>query len=313
VSWRNVRRLAAALLVTAAAQSQEAAPAAGRKPAVPPGRDPGGLAVAVLSTGVDYTLPELAARLARDGEGELIGWDFIDGDRQPFAPRGQPQAWTLAGQASELALRVAGSDRRIVPLRVDPRAPAALAAAVAFIALTPARIVAVNVATPAASDWQAFRQAAQRFERLLFIVAAGDEGRDLDRAPLYPQAFGLANLLVVTAARRAVPLELAPSANWGVGTVDAAAIGETSSEALSLAVIAATCALQRAPDLAGEALKRALILAFTRHGERPRVTRFAAVFAPEPAHEGPPARGEALLGLRSDAPKALDCARNRKT
>jgi hypothetical protein len=43
------------------------------KPKVPPGRDPGGFAIALFSTGVDYTDPAVANCLARDGEGELIG------------------------------------------------------------------------------------------------------------------------------------------------------------------------------------------------------------------------------------------------
>lgn len=55
------------------------------KPPVPPGVDPGGVLIAIIGSGVDYTRPEIASRLARDGEGEIIGWDFADGDRRPYA------------------------------------------------------------------------------------------------------------------------------------------------------------------------------------------------------------------------------------
>src|SRR2546423_15285496 len=60
-----------------------AAVAQGKKPPLPPGRDPGGVAIALITTGIDYTVLEVGQRLARDGEGELIGWDLGDQDRKP--------------------------------------------------------------------------------------------------------------------------------------------------------------------------------------------------------------------------------------
>jgi hypothetical protein len=59
-------------------------PATVAKPKVPVGVDPGGISIALVGPGIDYTLPDIAARLARDGEGELIGFDLIDMDRRPF-------------------------------------------------------------------------------------------------------------------------------------------------------------------------------------------------------------------------------------
>ena len=64
-------------------------------PKVPAGIDPGLQPIAILTTGIDYTDPAIAARLARDGEGELIGWDFTENDRRPFAasPNTTPPNW----------------------------------------------------------------------------------------------------------------------------------------------------------------------------------------------------------------------------
>src|SRR5215467_9057175 len=73
---------AAALVGAVLAQTPPSQLLAPKKPPVPPGRDPGGVAVALI--GIDYTLPAVARRLARDGEGELIGWDLQDQDRKPF-------------------------------------------------------------------------------------------------------------------------------------------------------------------------------------------------------------------------------------
>ena len=57
-----------------------AAPALAADPPVPLGQDAGGTAVAFMTTGIDYRDPAVAKALARDGEGELIGWDFVDDD-----------------------------------------------------------------------------------------------------------------------------------------------------------------------------------------------------------------------------------------
>jgi hypothetical protein len=53
-------------------------------PPVPPGDDPGGIPVAVVDTGVNYLLPEIASRLARAQDGEILGFDYWDLDRRPF-------------------------------------------------------------------------------------------------------------------------------------------------------------------------------------------------------------------------------------
>ena len=203
-------------------------PAAGqRDPPLPPGRDPGGVAIALIGTGIDYALPEVARWLARDGEGELIGWDFVDNDNRPYHASGDAGAWGGDGNALVRAIGAAG--RRIVPVRIDPDDPRSLARAVAFVAHTPARIVVVPAWSGKQSDWGPFRQAAIHFKDLLFFVAAGDEGKDIDREPVWPAAFGLANVLVVsavapegvdlggaqhrrTSARRA---RRGPSGRWG--------------------------------------------------------------------------------------------------
>jgi hypothetical protein len=53
-------------------------------PPVPAHADPGGLPVAIVGTGVNYLLPEINRRLARDASGMLLGYDFWDLDARPF-------------------------------------------------------------------------------------------------------------------------------------------------------------------------------------------------------------------------------------
>jgi hypothetical protein len=181
--------VAAIVLAASAALAQE------RKPSVPAGRDPGGVAIALVGGGIDYTLPAVAQRLARDGEGELIGWDLEDKDRKPFdRSRGNTRPeW--GGDGTVLASVLLGTPgARLVPVRIDPVNPMSLARAIAFIAQTPARIAVLPVLGAAAEDWTPFRQAAQHFRNLLIIVPAGTEA-----GSAYPAALGLENVLAIEA------------------------------------------------------------------------------------------------------------------
>jgi hypothetical protein len=232
------------------------------KPPVPPGRDPGGIAIALIGTGIDYTLPHIAPRLARDGEGELIGWDLHDRDRRPFD---QSKGTTLpqwGGDGTQLASLIIGAPTaRLVPVRVDPSDPVALANALAFVAQTPARVAVVAMGSSSRPHWEPFRQAAQRFKDVLVLVPAGPT------EPIYPAALGLDNVLAVAA---------------GTTRAEAAGFGGVTSQVsgAGLAVAAAASAAAelrtREPALDAAALKRRL-------GE----AGFGATWRPEQEQSGP--------------------------
>jgi hypothetical protein len=239
-----------------------------KDPKVPPGRDPGGVAVALFTSGIDYTIPEIAGRLARDGEGEIIAWDFIDNDNRPFEVAGGQTLPNRGGDASDLVAHMANaaahSGVRIVAVRVDPADPGTLARAVAFVARTPARVVGVPMWSDRAEDWELFRQAASHFTQLLFVVAAGDGGRDIDREPVWPAAFKLPNVLVVTSATRrsdgAGGIQVI--ANRGAATVDAViSISERPRSGYAVAEAAwyAACLAQWDARAAGAALKQKVL------------------------------------------------------
>jgi hypothetical protein len=132
-------------------------------PALAPGRDPGGTAVAVLADGFDYTRADVAKVLARDGEGEAIAWDAVDGDHRPFA---------RSGSGTETALAVAAKGGvRLVAVRVAAGDPVSLAKGVGFAAGTPARVVLVALADQERRGLDVMTAAAKRFEALLFAVS----------------------------------------------------------------------------------------------------------------------------------------------
>ena len=246
-------------------------------PKVPAGQDPGGVAVALIGGGVDYTAPAIAPRLARDGEGELIGWDGVDNDHAPFAAADAP------GNATEAAtvLLSAYAKGRLVPVRVARGDAQGLAKAIAFVAGTPARIMAIALPLDSAPMRMVVRQASERFKDHLIVVA--DDGSMVAAAPsgATPQATpiplpaplpvigNLGNVLIVTAgevgkpevaAQRGADLIVLPRGASMFGTVVANAPPRDQSEAVALAAAAAACqGHNREVPLVGSAAKAAVL------------------------------------------------------
>jgi len=142
--------------------------ASAEDPKLAPGRDPGGVAVAVVADGFDYPRPDVAAILARDGEGEVIAWDAVDSDHRPFARDG-------TGTDAALACAANGGVR-VVPVRAAMGDAASLAKAVGFAASTPARIVVVALADQ--GHLEVMTAAAKRFEAVLFVVSVANPTTD---------------------------------------------------------------------------------------------------------------------------------------
>lgn len=137
--------------------------AAAEDPKITPGRDPGGVAVAVLADGFDTTRADVLRILARDGEGEAIAWDAVDGDHRPFMREG-------AGTEVALAAAARGGVR-IVPVRVAMGDAASLAKGVAFAQSTPARLLITTLADQDRRGLAVMTTAAARFAAVLFVVS----------------------------------------------------------------------------------------------------------------------------------------------
>ena len=186
-------------------------------PKVPRGRDPGGLKVGFIGAGINYTLPAIAQRLARDGEGEIIGFDFETGDLRPFE-RPAGAGGTLF---ASVILGEAGAST-LIAVRPYPGQPTTLAAAIAMLMQTPARIAALDAAGTNIAEFAPFKEASSKARDLLIIVAAGsgETGADIDVTPSYPAAFGLPNVLVVTGTDPNG--RLLEDSSWGRASVDVA-------------------------------------------------------------------------------------------
>ncbi len=159
----NILAWAIGLLVMLAIQSVSAAPL---DPPVPPGRDPGGTPVAIIGSGIDYTQTHLAQMLARDGEGEIIGYDFTDDDRRPFC--------TCSGTAIAEIVTGEGQTATLVVVRADMTNAAIAGRAIGYAAGTPAKISLIAKPISDKNEAALVSAAARHFTRKFFIASVAD-------------------------------------------------------------------------------------------------------------------------------------------
>lgn len=273
------------LAVVAAALPWVCVPANAADPKVPPGQDPGGTAIALIGGGVDYTSDKIAPRLARDGEGELIGWDAVDNDHTPFpggadgeaANRETDKARPSSGQPprndTELAALMlsAYAKGRLVPIRIPRDDAQALAKAIAFVAGTPARIVTIAQPLDSVPLRLVVRQASERFRDHLFVVAGFGEGAASESGEPLPSLMNLANVLVVAAldevkgssvdaATKASDLLIMPRGGTMFAGIVEGGPPRNGREAVALAGASAACQGHgRAEPLMGSAAKAATL------------------------------------------------------
>lgn len=176
--------------------------AADKDPPVPPDRDPGGVAVAIIGPGLDYTLPQISEHLARDGEGEIIGWDFVDNDRRPFKVPDDLEAmkYTHRGTAMARILLKRAPRARLEPVRIATGEPASVQKGLAFAAQTPALIAMLSLKGSTAALWGAVRDTMLKVHpKFLLVVAAGEDELDPAkiREHLAPAIDNLGNVIFV--------------------------------------------------------------------------------------------------------------------
>jgi hypothetical protein len=246
-------RILAALLMAAFAMTGAAAQSA--KPKVPPGTDPGGIAIALIAYGIDYTDAEIAPRLARDGEGDIIGWDFVSGDNKPFAATLEAG---IDGTRLARLILTAYARGRLVPLRIAPSDPAQFAQAMRFALQSPARVIAVPTWNARPEIVEVLNAAAAHARDRLFVVPAAEDTK-LQRSGNVLAAAALAQVETSSPAiLAAVDIWVRPrgtamfGARPGSPPIDAL-------EAHALAAAFAACAQHNGPALEGAAARTAVL------------------------------------------------------
>lgn len=84
--------------------------------------DGSGVRVAVLDTGVDLNHPLLATKLARRGDGHVLGRDFVDDDEDPSEAGGRADLGWGHGTHVAGLVALAAPGARLMPVRVLDRA-----------------------------------------------------------------------------------------------------------------------------------------------------------------------------------------------
>ena len=176
--------------------------------------------LAHVDTGVNYLLPRVWNRLASDSEGRLLGYDFWDGDDRPFDldPRRNVFLPLHHGTTVFSVLARESGDEPIAVYRFPAPDMCRFADLVRHMAALGVRVVNMSMGSFDPADWDCFASAAQNYPDMLFVVSAGNDGWDLDEAPVYPAALPLENMITVTSSDNFG--QRGRGSNVGAGTVD---------------------------------------------------------------------------------------------
>jgi thermitase len=181
-----------------------------------------GVTVAVVDSGVDLGHPDLAGRL-------VAGHDFVedDADATDLNGHGTHVTGTVAAAADGAGVAGVAPEALVMPLRVLDAAgsgsSADVAAAFAYAGERGVRVV--NASLGSSHPSLAERRAIRDHPGTLYVVAAGNDGADVDGAETeYPCAYDEPNVICVGATDS--DDARAGFSNFGAATVDLFAPGD---------------------------------------------------------------------------------------
>lgn len=203
--------------------------------------------VALVDTGIDYTHTDLEGRIwvnedeipgngvDDDGNGyidDVYGWNFYSGSNQVYTgsedSHGTHGAGTIAAHADN-DIGIAGIVRsdhvKVMAVKAlggwdGSGSTASIIRAIQYAEANGARICNLSLGS-SRNDPALYRTIAA--SDMLFVVAAGNDGADLELAPSYPASYHLDNLITVANLRYDGNLD--PTSSYGASSVDLAAPG----------------------------------------------------------------------------------------
>ena len=179
-----------------------------------------GATVAVVDSGVDLAHPDLQARL-------LPGYDWVDDDALPQDAHGHGThvAGTVAAAENGLGVVGVAPEADVIPLRVLGANGSGWGSdvAAAFDWAGDRGVRVVNASLGSDGITTAERQAIRDHPETLYVVAAGNDGENVDSTAHYPCAYTEANVLCVGATDS--DDEIAGFSNYGATAVDLFAPG----------------------------------------------------------------------------------------
>lgn len=167
------------------------------------------------------------ARL-RAEEPIAVGKDLIDDDGSPYdydSTLDQEQAFNFThGTAVAAIIISASSDLVVEPVRTGARAVLDIGVGVSYLVDEGARVINVSLGSNKSSHWKALRHAIRKYPHVIFVIAAGNDGKDVEtEIDHYPVEFVEGNILVVAAVDN--EKKLWQHSNYGKKSVDLGAPG----------------------------------------------------------------------------------------
>ena len=230
--------------------------------------------VALVDSGVNYLLPEIASRLVRDEAGALVGFDFWDLDARPFDANPARSAFHPQRHGTRTASLILEEApvAALVPYRYPRRDMSRMPDLIEHAAAAGVRIMNISMGSRRRSEWADFEMAARAHPVMLFVISAGNDDADIDETPVWPASLALDNLLTVTSSDHSgLP---ARGSNWGRESVDLAVPAERvlvtgfngrvrevsgSSYAAARVSALAACLLAAHPEWTAAELKSAIL------------------------------------------------------
>ncbi len=253
--------------------------------------------VGIIDSGISVNHPDLGANIwqnpgesgnARDDDAnglvdDLRGWDFADNDNDPADQNGHgTHVAGIIGAVGNNATGITGVSQRVklIGLRAGNSSLATSAIIQALDYLTNLKLRGVPIVAVNNSYTSSFPNTLQRESivrardaDILFVAAAGNDGRDIDNTGLlYPVGFGLSNIVGVASTN--LNDGLSDFSNWGLSSVHLAApgagilstipgnlYGVKEGTSMSAPMVAGAAALLRAaePTLGATQLRARLI------------------------------------------------------
>ena len=203
--------------------------------------------VALVDTGIDYTHEDLAGRIWTntdeisgngiddDGNGyvdDVYGWNFYSGTNDVYAgaedAHGTHGAGTIAanaGNGTGIAGIVQSGRVKVMAVKAlggsdGNGTTASIIQAIQYAEANGAQICNLSLGS-SQNDPALYRAMAS--SDMLFVVAAGNDGTDLESSPSYPASYDLDNMISVANIR--YDGELDPTSSYGAASVDLAAPG----------------------------------------------------------------------------------------
>ena len=178
-----------------------------------------GIRVALVDSGINYLLPTINRSLARDDDGQLIGYDFWDMDERPFDshPDSRGRVQRHGTRTASILINEAPFVE-LVAYRYPRPDMQRMKDLVAHADQHAVRVIGMPLGGNLRDQWTAFEAAAKAHPHILFVASAGNNARNIDEQPVYPASLALDNLIVVTSADDFG--RVAEGVNWGRVSVD---------------------------------------------------------------------------------------------